>query len=39
MGAQPGDIEDAGTFTLSEHLELNLSTKESVDKLQNTLLL
>ena len=31
MGAQPGD--DEGNFTLSEHLDQNLSIKESVNKI------
>ena len=33
MGAQPGDCEDEGSFTLSEHIDMNLSIKESVEKI------
>jgi hypothetical protein len=33
MGAQPGDCEDECSFTLAEHLDQNLSIKESVNKI------
>ena len=33
MGAQPGEFEDEGSFTLSEHLDLDLSVKESVNRI------
>ena len=33
MGAQPGDDLDDGSFSLLEHLEANLTNKESVDKI------
>ena len=33
MGAQPGDELDDGTFSLIEHLEANLTSKESVEKI------
>ena len=33
MGAQPGDELDDGTFSLLEHLEANLTNKESVEKI------
>ena len=33
MGAQPGDCEDGGSFTLSDHMEMNLTVKESVEKI------
>lgn len=33
MGAQPGDCEDDGTFTLTEHIDMNLSVKQSVEKI------
>ena len=33
MGAQPGDELDDGTFSIQEHLEANLTDKESVEKI------
>ena len=33
MGAQPGDDLDDGSFSLLEHLESNLTAKESVEKI------
>ena len=33
MGAQPGDNLDDGSFTLLEHLEANLTSKQSVDRI------
>ena len=33
MGAQPGDIMDDGVFTLTEHLEKNLTKHESVEEI------
>ena len=33
MGAQPGDNLDDGSFSLLEHLEANLTAKQSVDKI------
>lgn len=33
MGAQPGDDLDDGSFSLLEHLEANLTNKQSVDKI------
>ena len=33
MGAQPGDNLDDGSFNLIEHLEANLTSKESVEKI------
>ena len=33
MGAQPGDGLDDGSFSLLEHLEANLTNKESVEKI------
>ena len=33
MGAQPGDELDDGSFSLLEHLEANLTAKESVEKI------
>ena len=33
MGAQPGDELDDGNFSLIEHLEANLTSKESVEKI------
>jgi hypothetical protein len=35
MGAQPGDMLDDGAFSLLNHLEDNLTSKESVEKLPN----
>ena len=32
MGAQPGDNLDDGSFNLTEHLEANLTSKESVER-------
>ena len=31
LGARPGDTEDAGTFTLPHHAELNLTAERSAD--------
>ena len=33
MGALPGDNLDDGTFSLAEHLDANLTSKESVEKI------
>ena len=33
MGAQPGDMLDEGSFTLLNHLDANLTKKESVEKI------
>lgn len=33
MGAAPGDCEDKGDFVLLNHLEENLSTEESIEKI------
>ena len=33
MGAQPGDDLDDGTFSLLEHLEANLTSQQSVEKI------
>ena len=33
MGAQPGDDLDDGSFSLLEHLEANLTSKQSVEKI------
>ena len=33
MGAQPGDNLDDGSFSLIEHLEANLTSKQSVEKI------
>ena len=33
MRAQPGDDLDDGSFSLLEHLESNLTAKESVEKI------
>ena len=33
MGAQPGDMLDDGAFSLLNHLEDNLTSKESVEKI------
>ena len=33
MGCQPGDELDDGTFSLIEHLEANLTNKQSVEKI------
>ena len=35
MGAQPGECGGQGAFTLSEHLEQNLSTEESLERIVN----
>jgi hypothetical protein len=33
MGARPGDCDDDGAFTLTSHVESNLSPQQSVDKM------
>ena len=33
MGTQPGDCQDDGSFTLTEHLEQNLTKEESTEKI------
>ena len=33
LGAQPGDCMDEGTFTLTSHLEENLTTEESTERI------
>ena len=33
MGAQPGDFLDDGLFSLTNHLESNLTKQESVEKI------
>ena len=35
MGAQPGDLLDDGSFSLTNHLEENFTSKESVDRIAN----
>ena len=35
MGAQPGDMLDEGSFTLVNHLEANLTKKQSVERIAN----
>ena len=33
LGAQPGDCADEGSFTLTSHLEENLTTEESIERI------
>ena len=33
MGARPGNCNDSGTFTLTNHQDSNLTSKQSVDKM------
>ena len=35
MKAPPGESEDEGSFTLQTHLDQNLSTEESIEKIAN----
>ena len=35
MGAQPGDCSDEGSFSLISHLNENLSTEESTERIAN----
>ena len=32
LGAQPGDCLDGGSFTLTSHIDDNLTTDESIEK-------
>ena len=33
MSAQPGDVSDEGNFTLLSHMEENLSTEQSIERI------
>ena len=35
LGAQPGDCTDEGSFTLSSHMDENLSTEDSIERIAN----
>ena len=33
LGARPGELSDTSTFTLPDHAKLNLSPKQSADRI------